>query len=71
MTATTITPAELWKLCDAGTLHRHHSALARGYVSRKSEGYAVPYKGRFGEGYALYTTNYRSTQCHPSRRRWE
>lgn len=41
----------------------HHSAMRRGYESRKCVGHAEPYKGRFGEGYVWisplsYTTRY-------------
>mgnify|MGYP003292593277 CR=1 FL=1 len=40
----------------------HHSALRRGYVSRKSEGKIEEYSGRFGKGYILITPNWNSTQ---------
>ena len=33
----------------------HHTALSRGYVSRKcSSGLVVPYSGKFGEGYVVF-----------------
>ena len=32
----------------------HHSALSRGYVSRKCSGIVVPYRGKFGAGYAVF-----------------
>lgn len=40
----------------------HHSALASGYVSRKLAAVVEPYDGRFGRGFRVLTTNYRSTQ---------
>lgn len=39
-----------------------HSALTRGYISRKIYGRIVPYKGRFGTGYKVYSTNPDSTR---------
>lgn len=33
----------------------HHTSMRRGYVSRRSRGTVVPYKGRFGEGYMILT----------------
>lgn len=45
----------------AGTLTRLHTALTRGYVSRRSEGTVQPYAGRFGKGFAVYTPNWDST----------
>lgn len=40
----------------------HHTALTRGYVSRKSDGVVMPYKGKFGEGYKVLTHYNLSTQ---------
>ena len=31
----------------------HHSALARGYVSTKTDGIVEPYDGKFGKGYIV------------------
>ena len=45
------TPADLENSTD---YERHHSAYCRGYVSRKTDGYIEPYKGKFGEGYVAY-----------------
>jgi len=39
---------------DYKVYREHHSAYERGYVSRKSDGYMKPYKGRFGNGYKRY-----------------
>ena len=42
--------------------HLHHVATTRCYVSRISDSRRVEtYKGRFGEGYIVYTPNWRST----------
>lgn len=40
-----------------------HTSLARGYVSRRlPEGIAKPYKGKFGEGWKIYTPSWKSTK---------
>ena len=46
---------------DTMGLRYHHTSKAQGYVSAKGAGYAVPYKGRFGQGYKHYTHNPDST----------
>ena len=44
-------------------LKKLHTSRRRGYVSRKHpDGVLEDYKGRFGEGYALLTPCYDSTQ---------
>ena len=43
------------------TYTEHHTGRARRYVSRKSEGVLEPYKGKFGEGYKLFTPAWDST----------
>lgn len=40
----------------------HHTAYARGYVSRKSDGYAVSYSGKFGKGFKVYMPCWGSTR---------
>lgn len=40
----------------------HHSALTRGYVSRKCDGIVREYNGRFGKGYVILTPRYDTTQ---------
>jgi hypothetical protein len=40
----------------------HHTALFRGYVSRKSSGYIQPYTGKYGTGYKVFKPNYNSTR---------
>lgn len=39
----------------------HHTSRARRYVSRKSDGVAEPYSGKFGRGYKVYTPAWDST----------
>jgi len=45
-------------------LHRSHTSLARGYVSRKNGGKSivVEYHGRFGRGFKVFTPNWDSTR---------
>ena len=45
-------------------LQEHHSALARGYVSRKGTGYTEAYRGRFGIGIVRHSPRYDSTSYH-------
>lgn len=41
----------------------HHTALTRGYVSRKCpEGIKERYSGKFGTGYTIKKPNWKSTQ---------
>ena len=51
-------------------INLHHTALTRGYVSRKlsnDDCVAIPYSGKFGEGYIVYTPNWDSTRyCYIS-----
>lgn len=43
----------------------HHSAWYRGYVSRKLDGIAEPYNGRFGCGWKIFRPSWASTTyCH-------
>lgn len=47
------------------TYRLHHTAWARGYVSRKSEGVVEKYKGIYGEGYIIRRPSWQSsTYCH-------
>ena len=41
-----------------------HSALARGYISRKIKGIIVPYKGKYGVGYKVCCPNPDSTRYY-------
>lgn len=45
-------------------LHEHHTSAARGYVSRKGNGYVEAYKGRFGIGIARHSPRHDSTSYH-------
>lgn len=42
----------------------HHTSWARGYVSRKTDGYIEPYKGRFGIGVKYHVPSWSSTVYH-------
>lgn len=62
--ATPITYDELFQLVADGKIAVHHSALFRGYVSRKmdiADIRAYPYSGRYGVGYTVDFPNYNST----------
>lgn len=48
----------------ANTCEYHHSALTRGYFSRKSVGQVDEYKGKFGEGYIIHQPYIKSTRYH-------
>lgn len=45
-------------------LQEHHSALARGYVSRKGIAYKEAYRGRFGIGVKVHHPSYGMTSHH-------
>lgn len=51
-------------MCGEESLTLHHSALARGYVSRKSEGYTEAYRGRFGIGIKAHRPSNGMTSHH-------
>ena len=48
----------------SGTLTLVATSWARGYVSRKIDSTAEPYKGRYGEGYKVHYPSWSSTQYH-------
>ncbi len=58
------TLTSLEALVASGKLRNSHTSLARGYVSRKSEGYVYEYAGKFGKGFVLATPNFRSTRFY-------
>ena len=45
-------------------LSLHHSAWARGYVSRKNSGWVEEYDGAFGHGYKVHRPTRGSTRYH-------
>lgn len=45
-----------------GELTKLHTSYVRAYVSRKTGSYIESYKGRFGEGFAVYSPNWESTR---------
>lgn len=54
--------AELKKALKEKTMREHHFSWASGYVSRKMpEGIVVPYKGRYGEGFKVFTPSWQSS----------
>ena len=57
-----LTSEEAFKFFDEEGLREHHTSKAQGYVSRKSGGFAIPYKGRFGEGYKYFSPRYDSSR---------
>ena len=57
-----ITFKELMDMVNAGEIIEHHTAMQRGYYSRLTEPRVEPYKGRFGEGYKVTSTNEESTR---------
>ena len=46
-------------------LHLHHTALARGYVSRRGTGHMEAYRGRFGLGVTYHAPSHNMTSYHP------
>ena len=54
--------SELNKKVQNGEIVLHHAALNRGYISRKSEGTVVDYKGYFGKGFKVFLPNWDSTR---------
>lgn len=63
--ATRISFWELSNLLHEGKIKEHHTALIRGYVSRRQKVEditATPYKGRYGAGYIIDYPNYESTR---------
>lgn len=45
-------------------LQEHHTASARGYVSRKTAGYTEAYRGRFGIGVVRHSPRWDTTSYH-------
>ena len=46
------------------TLYYDHTAWARGYTSRKSDGWVEEYDGAFGKGYKVHRPSWKSTYYH-------
>ena len=42
----------------------HHTALQRGYCSRKSKGFVELYVGRFGLGFKVHRPHFGSSRYH-------
>jgi len=45
-----------------GKLKAVRTSMWRGYVSRKTNGNAASYKGKYGSGYCVYRPNWDSTR---------
>jgi hypothetical protein len=61
---TSTTPAQLEDLRASGAVYLSHTAKRQGYVSRKSEGQVLEYRGKFGHGFILDTPRFDSTRFH-------
>ena len=57
-----MTISEKIKELESKGYRKHHTAYARGYVSRKTDGYLVKYDGRFGKGFKWYQPCMNSSQ---------
>lgn len=44
--------------------HLHHEAWAKGYISRRSEGYVERYSGKFGKGFTIHRPSWQTTNYH-------
>lgn len=44
------------------TMTLHHTGSRRGYESRRGNGHAESYKGKFGEGYIIITPRFDTTR---------
>jgi len=52
---TSATIAQVESLREAGELKISHQAACQGYISRKSAGRVLEYRGRYGVGYVIDT----------------
>jgi len=59
---TAVTIEQVESLRKAGKLQIHHQAACQGYVSRKSPGRVLRYKGRYGVGYVIDTPRHDTTR---------
>ena len=55
ITATRATIAQVESLRESGKLRISHQAACQGYISRKSAGRVLEYRGRYGIGYVIDT----------------
>jgi len=61
-TKTEMTVKGVEALNKAGFLERVCTSWYKGYVSRKGDGVALQYQGRYGKGFAVLTPSFKSTQ---------
>ena len=59
-----VTVRGLGRMWHTNKVRLHHTAWARGYISRKTDGYVEEYKGRYGEGYVWNKPSYKSTNYY-------
>ena len=59
-----ITIDDIKKMVDNKELREHHTASARGYISRKSSGVVKEYTGKFGQGYTISYPRLDTTQYY-------
>ncbi len=53
------------KTLTAANATYHHSAWARGYISRKASSDTIePYSGKYGTGYKVHSASTKSTRYH-------
>lgn len=55
VSTTSATISDVIRMRLSGALRIHHHAACQGYVSRKSAGRVLEYRGRFGVGYVIDT----------------
>lgn len=51
-------------MCGDSPLTEHHTSAARGYVSRKGNGYTEAYRGNFGIGVVRHSPRWDTTSYH-------
>ena len=62
VSTTSATVVDIMNMRLSGSLKVHHKAACQGYVSRKSAGRVLEYRGRFGVGYVIDTPRHDTTR---------
>ena len=55
---------ERYRIINGRRYELHHTATARGYVSRKVDEVVKEYSGRFGTGYTVHYPRFDTTNYH-------
>lgn len=55
---------ERYRIINGQRYELHHTATARGYISRKVDEVVKEYSGRFGTGYAVHYPRFDTTNYH-------